>query len=924
MLADAYWHAIGIDDVEKTLTTDVDNGLSRTEAQARLERYGPNSLVAEKKVSQLRLLLRQFANILILILLAATALSAMMGELIDAIVILIIIVFVVVLGFLQEYRAEKTIDALKRMINPACTVRRDGRDSELSVDELVPGDLVALKAGDKVAADMRVIMAVNLRVDEASLTGESLPAAKTLDVLSRDTQVADRTNIAFTGTTIVYGRGMALVVATGMNTEFGKIAEALKNVARKKTPLERRMSEIGRTISLLVLAIIVIVVSVELVEEYIRYGHIDPALIVKVLLFGIALAVAAVPEALPAVVTANLAIGMRIMAKNNALIRKMHAVETLGCTQIICSDKTGTLTKGEMTIRRGYLDGSYFDVSGVGYELRGEVSIDGMPLDDDGRLSCVRLAIAAARCNDARLEEVDDQVVVRGNPTEGALIVFAEKLGLQRNEMNDAYQRISEVPFSSERKLMTVIDSTPDGPLLVSMKGAPEMVIRCCTRTYANGSEIELSETEAKRIMQANDEMASRGLRVLAVANRQLPQTTSLVNMGSFEKDLTFLGLVGMIDPPRPEVMEAVRVVHSIGMKTIMITGDHRLTAMAIAKELGIHSPDDMVLTGEELERIGEREFESIVEKVTVYARVSPSHKLRIVNAWQRKGCVVAMTGDGVNDAPALKSADIGIAMGITGTDVTKEASDMILADDNFATIVKAVEKGRWIYDNIKKYLSFLLQANIAEIAVLTICVLFVLRLAGFEGDEILPLLPVHILYINLATDGLPAIALSFSPPDPDIMQRPPRKKNESVFTMDVKLFMVWALLIETPILIFAFVSALPDGIDSARTRLFLTFVFVELAIALNCRSLRFTLTKARPHKWLLLAVAWEVLLIVIIMAIAPARDALHLTIPTLGDVAWIIGGMSATFIVIEVMKRYIVFDNGTSGSCRGNRIRDS
>ncbi|MBU0684787.1 MAG: cation-translocating P-type ATPase [Candidatus Thermoplasmatota archaeon] len=924
MATDAHWHAISIDDVEKTLITDVDNGLSKVEAQARLERYGPNVLVTEKKASPLRILLKQFSNILILILIVATALSAMMDELIDAIVILVIIVFVVVLGFLQEYRAERTLDALKRMLSQTCTVRREGSDSELSVSELVPGDLVALKAGDKVPADMRVTIAVDLRLDEASLTGESVPVVKTLDVLSRDMQVADRTNMVFTGTTIVHGRGRALVVATGMNTEFGKIAEALKSVVSEKTPLERRMSEIGRTISVLVLAIIVIVVSVELVEEYFIYGHIDPALIVKVLLFGIALAVAAVPEALPAVVTANLALGMRMMAKNNALIRKMHAVETLGCTQIICSDKTGTLTKGEMTIRRAYLGGSYFDVSGAGYELRGDVSIDGMPLDDGSRLSCVRLAIAAARCNDARLEEVNDKVVVRGDPTEGALIVFAEKLGLRRNEMNDAYRRISEVPFSSERKLMTVIDSTPENTLLVSMKGAPEMVLRCCTRTYASGSEIELSETEAKQIVQANDEMAARGLRVLAIADKRLPQTTSLANMASVEKDFTFLGLVGMIDPPRPEVKEAIQVVHSVGMKTIMITGDHKLTAMAIAKELGINDPDDMALTGEELERIGEKEFERIVEKVTVYARVSPSHKLRIVKAWQKKGCVVAMTGDGVNDAPALKSADIGISMGITGTDVTKEASDMVLADDNFATIVKAVEKGRWIYDNIKKYLAFLLQANLAEIAVLTICALFVLRLAGFEGDEILPLLPVHILYINLATDGLPAIALSFSPPDPDLMQRPPRKKNESVFTKDVKLFLVRALLVETPILIFAFVSALPEGIDSARTRLFLTFVFVELAMALNCRSLRFTLARARPHKWLLLAVAWEALLIVIILAIAPARAALHLTLPTLDDVAWIVVGMSATFIVVEAMKRYVVLDSEMSDSGRGNCIRDS
>lgn len=923
MAEDSHWHAIGVDDVKRALVTD-DHGLSEAEARARLEKYGPNELEAEKGASTLRILLKQFANILILLLVAATALSAAMGELIDAIVILVIIMFVVILGFLQEVRAEKALEALKRMLSPTCTVRRGRRDCETPVSALVPGDLVVLSAGDKVPADMRVTMAIDLRVDEAPLTGESVPVDKNLDVLPKDTQVADRVNMVFTGTTVVHGRGRAIVVATGMNTEFGKIAEALKTVVSEKTPLERRMNEIGRTISLLVLAIIAIVVSVELLEEYLIYGHLNPALLVKVLLFGIALAVAAVPEALPAVVTANLAVGMRIMAKNNALIRKMHAVETLGCTQIICSDKTGTLTKGEMTVRRGYLDGRYIDVSGAGFELRGEVSVDGVPLDNDGRRPYLRLATAAARCNDARLEEADGKVVVKGDPTEGALIVLAEKLGLRRTEMEEAYRRVSEVPFSSERKLMTVVDSTPEGSLLVSTKGAPEMVLRCCDRIYSEGAEVKLTEADARKIMQANDDMAARGLRVLAVADRRLPGTSSLEDRGSLEKGLVFLGLVGMMDPPRDEVREAIKVVRDVGMKTIMITGDHKLTAMAIASELGISGPGDMILTGEELERMDEGEFEKMVDKITVYARVSPAHKLRIVKAWQRKGFVVAMTGDGVNDAPALKSADIGIAMGITGTDTTKEASDMVLADDNFATIVRAIEKGRWIYDNIKKYLAFLLQANLAEIAVLAICTLFVLRLAGFEGEELLPLLPVHILYINLATDGLPAIALGFSPPDPDLMQKPPRKKDESVFTMEVKLFLIRALLVETPILLMAFISALPDGIDAARTRLFLTFVFVELAIALNCRSLRFTLDKAKPHKWLLLAVAWEVLLIFLIVAIPATRDALHLNIPTLEDIAWIVGGMSATFIAVEAMKRYFAFDKEAIRASGGTTSPDT
>lgn len=904
---DRPWHSIDAKDIGKALETDIDAGLTGSEARARLEKYGRNVLAEKEKASALRVLIKQFKNILIIILLIATALSASMGEAIDAIVIIVIIIFVVLLGFFQEYRAERTLDALKKMLSLTCIVRRDWSEAEIAVSDLVPGDLVILGAGNRVPADMRLVDSIDLRIDEAPLTGESVPVTKTLEPLPENTQTADRTNMVFAGTTIVYGRGRAIVVTTGMKTEFGKIAQTLKTVVSEKTPLERRMNEIGKKIGFLVLAIIFIVVTVELVEEYLIAGHFEPDLLVKVLLFGIALAVAAVPEALPAVVTANLAIGMRILAKQNALIRKMHAVETLGCTQIICSDKTGTLTKGEMTVRRVYFDGRFFDVSGAGYEAIGQVSLNGRPIEEAEKKSMLKVAFAAVSCNDARIDIVEGKRKIIGDPTEGSLLVFAEKLGLSPMDIGAAYPRKAELPFSSERKVMTVVNSSPNGSLIASMKGAMEMVIKSCTHVFDNGMSVLLSDERRKRIIEINDEMASNGLRVLAIADRDLPSNTSFSDKSNVEKGFVFLGLIGMIDPPRPEAMEAIRVARDVGIKTIMITGDHKLTAMTIAKELGIFSSGDLTLTGEELERLGDEEFVGIVDRVTVYARVSPSHKLRIVNAWQRQGRVVAMTGDGVNDAPALKSADIGIAMGITGTDVTKEASAMVLADDNFATIVKAVERGRWIYDNIKKYLTYLLQANLIEIAVISIGALFVMRLLGYEGEDALPLLPIHILYINLATDGLPALALSFSPPDPDIMQRPPRKKDESVFTRDVKLFLITAILVQTPILLAAFVTALPEGVDAARTRLFLTLVFIELAVALNCRSLQFTIDRAKPHKWLLLAIVWEIILLIVLLAFSPARDALHLTIPTIMDVAWIISGTAITFVVMESIKRFVL-----------------
>jgi Ca2+-transporting ATPase len=579
----------------------------------------------------------------------------------------------------------------------------------------------------------------------------------------------------------------------------------------------------------------------------------------------------------------------------------MPAVETLGSTQIICSDKTGTLTKGEMTVREVFASGRTFVVSGAGYEPKGDIVSGGKQITKDAELE--NLAMASILCNDSKLQQEGGKWIVTGDPTEGALVVLAEKMNLNAEKIRVENPRLAEVPFSSERKRMTTIHDIKNSKMAY-MKGAPELVLSLCSFILENGKAKKLGQEDRKRIAAVNDEMASKALRVLAVAERKIPNMDA--EPEKLEKGFTFLGLVGMIDPPRVEATQAVQMASQVGMKPIMITGDHKITAMAIAKEMGIYKEGDLALTGEELSKIDDAEFERSVEKISTYARVSPSDKLRIVDTWKKKGRVVAMTGDGVNDAPALKKSDIGIAMGITGTDVTKEAADMVLADDNFATIVKAIELGRWIYDNIRKYLAYLLQANLVEIVVMSLGALVFLRLFGYTGEASLPLLPVHILYINLATDGLPALALGFSPPDPDLMKRPPRPKNEPVFTKEIKLFLLRAIIIEAPILLAGFMSALPDGLDQARTRLFLMFVAVELVLALNCRSLRFTVFKVRPHKWLVLSVLWEIVLIIVLLSIPFTREAMHVILPTMTDILWVAAGALMTFASVEVMKHFI------------------
>jgi P-type Ca2+ transporter type 2C len=885
------WHSMELAQVLKKLNTDIHRGLAEEDAKTRLEKYGYNELKKEEKISPFTLFINQFKNILIIILLIAIVLSALVGEVVDAVIIAVIVVFCAVLGFVQEYRAERALEALKKMLSPTITALRGGKEEEVPSKELVPGDILLLEAGDKIPADARLVENHSLRCDEAPLTGESVPVGKDIKPLSEDVRVSDRRNMVFTGTIVTYGRGKAAVTSTGMRTEFGKIAEEVTAVETEKTPLEKRTEEIGKWLGIISLIICFLVAGISVVRE-IFTGKIDFPFIVTMVMFAVALAVAAVPEALAAIVTGALAIGMHQMAKRNALVRKMPAVETLGCTTVICSDKTGTLTKGEMTVRKIFTGGKAIEVTGAGYEPKGEFK--GSEVDIKSSKSLQLLLQGGLLCSDAVLEEKEGKWLIKGDPTEGALVVAAVKADLHETEMRLENPRIEEIPFSSERKRMSTVHQMENGKRMLFMKGAPEVVLQRCSHILDDGDLRELKEAERAQILKVNEEMAQAALRVLGFGYRDCPDAIAGTEE-HLEHDMVFLGLAGMMDPPREEAIEAIKVCKQVGIKPIMITGDHRLTAVAIAKEMGIYKEGDMVLIGEELEKMPDQEFEKIVDRVTVYARVSPMDKLKIVKAWKARGEVVAMTGDGVNDAPALKHADIGVAMGITGTEVTKEASDMVLSDDNFATIVKAIERGRWIYDNIKKYLTYLLRCNITEVVVIGGVVLV-------SGPEYLPLLPAAILYMNLATDGLPALALGVAPPDPDLMQRPPRDPNESVFSWDVRAFILVALFIEIPFFFFLFYHELYD-INHARTEIFFLFIIIELIIALNFRSMRYSIFKARPHKWLLLALLWEFALIAFLIQLPTVRDAFGILKPTATDLEIIIGFGVMVFISMEVVK---------------------
>jgi Ca2+-transporting ATPase len=834
------WHTLAIETVCSSLAS-ARAGLTGAEAAQRLARHGPNELQAAHRVSPWALLTAQFKNVLVVILLIATTLSFFLGHGVEAVVIGVIVLFAVLLGFVQEYRAERAIEALRQMAAPTAAVLRDGHEVQIQARDLVPGDVVLLRPGDKIPADARLIEAINLQIDEAALTGESVPVEKHIATLDHpDLGLGDRKNMAYAGTAATYGRGCALVVATGMNTEFGQIAQMLQSVETGKTPLQLNLDKVGRALAWAALAIVTIIVGVGLVRG-------QP--VIEMLIFGIALAVAVVPEALPAVVTISLAIGVQRMVKRHALIRRLPAVETLGSTSVICTDKTGTLTKDEMTIRKIFVAGQLLEVSGAGYEPVGRFSRDGVAVEPSGALR--QLLQTAALASDARIvrDEADGRWEVKGDPTEGALIVAAAKAGLNKAELDAQFPRVNEIPFTSETKRMTTLHA---GGIACS-KGAPELVLASCVRLQMENGELPLDDTGRGTILETAQRMAGEALRVLAVATK--PDAT----LETAECEMVFLGLVGMIDPPRPEAKTAVETCRTAGIKCVMVTGDHPLTAQSIARELGILNAGRLV-TGAELEAMSDAELEHAVQGIEVYARVSPAHKLRVVTALQHRGQIVAMTGDGVNDAPALKKADIGIAMGITGTGVTKEAAAMTLTDDNFASIVAAVEEGRGLFSNIKKYLMYLLSSNIGEIGLMSAA-----TLAGMP----LPLSAVQILYVNLATDGLPALALAVDPPEADLMRRKPRNPGAGIFTRPVALLMLLGGLWLMAITFGVFAWALHSGRSQAEamTMTFVTLVLTEFVKAYNFRSDRHTVFRHPfANKWLNLAILWELALLVMIV----------------------------------------------------------
>lgn len=832
------WHAISDDEVLEALKTSR-SGLSSEEARRRLLECGPNKLISKGGVGPLKIFLNQFKDIFVLMLIAAVLISVSMAlvkpeetieDYVDALTIGAIVVLNAIIGFIQEYRSEKAIEAMRKLTAPRATVIRDGRSIIIPAEEVVPGDILVLETGDRVAADARLIEAVELKTNEAVLTGESTPVEKSLDVLPENTPISDRRNMVFMATHIIYGRGKAVVTSTGMKTEFGKIAEIVQEMEEEETPLKAKLERFAKKLGVIVVAICVIVFILELIDIYV-YGAAKAESLMDAFFTAIALAVSAVPEGLPAVVTVTLALGARELAKHNAIIRKLSSAETLGSVTVICSDKTGTLTKGEMTVRKIYVNGKIIEVTGVGYEAKGDFLQGNEKIDVKNDSDLSLLLIGSALCTNAQY----DGKSIFGDSTEGALIVAAAKAGLWKEELEKVYPRIYEVPFTSERKRMTTVHKSTDGKLMVFMKGAPEIVLRCCTHVLKNGKPRRLSKRDEKRVLSVNEQMASEALRVLGVAYKELTE----INLERLkdkeapeivESKLVFIGLLGMIDPPREEAKIANQMCQKAGIKTVMITGDHKLTAIAIAKEIGIMREGDIALTGEELDRMSDEEFEKIVENVKVYARVSPEHKLRIVRALKKRGHIVAMTGDGVNDAPALKQADIGIAMGITGTDVTKEAADMILADDNFATIVKAVEGGRTIYDNIRKFAFFLLRCNFDE--------LFVIGTFALLGLEI-PLTPGMILWINLVTDGGPAIALSQDPPAEDVMSRLPRDPREGILQGKVASILATMVtqFLGTAVLFYVAYYIWGRPLEEARTLAFVQATFQELIIVWNSRS---------------------------------------------------------------------------------------
>ncbi len=879
-------HHKSIEDVFKELKTDK-NGLAEKEAEARLQKYGLNEIQQLKKISPVKIFLNQFNNIVIYILIFALAVSIFLNETIDAIVIGAIVIVNAIIGFIQEYRAEKAIEALKKLASLKATVIREEKEKEIDAKLLVPGDIVKLETGDKIPADCRLIEVTELQTQEATLTGESTPIKKELLVLDEKTPLADRLNMAFSGTIITNGKAHAVVTATGMQTEIGKIAVLIEEIEPELTPLQKKLNTLGKKLGIVVIMISIIVFLAQLFKNPVLLGYLASFEFLEFLkgsreifLTAIALAVAAIPEGLPVVVTVGLAIGIKRMVKRNALNRHLPSVETLGSTTVICTDKTGTLTKNEMTVTKIYANGKIIDVTGSGYGTKGEFLSNNKKVNPDELKLLLQIG---ALNNDASFDKEN----VIGDPTEAALLVSAAKSGLNFEQLRKRYAREDEIPFTSERKIMTTMHDINGS--VAYIKGAPEVVLKLCNSIYVNGKARELTENERKRVLQTNSDFAGDALRVLGFAFK------AVTDKSRMEKNLTFVGLQAMIDPPREEVKIAIEKCKKAGIKIVVITGDHEITAKAIAKDIGIEGKS---ITGSHLEKMSEEELDEEVENIVLYARVNPEHKIKIVNALKKKGYVVAMTGDGVNDAPALKKADIGIAMGITGTDVAKEASAMILLDDNFASIVNAVEEGRGVYGNIRKYFGFLISGNIGEVLIIFLSIMF-----GWPAA----LTATQILLINLVTDGLPAVALSSDPYEPNAMSRKPRRQTDSIYT-GLTAFIIYYPLAMTLVAlsVFAyFYFSQGSSLLQAQTATFLTISMFELYQAFACRSTIYPAIKVGlfKNKWLVLAVLSSFAIIASSIFMPPLGKWLDMVPITFMEFLTIIALSSIGAVIIEVSK---------------------
>ncbi|WP_124727680.1 calcium-translocating P-type ATPase, SERCA-type [Staphylospora marina] len=884
-------------DAEKVAShfrVDPGKGLDEQEAAERRKKVGTNSLSEGKKKSWIGLFIDQFKDFMVLVLMAATLISGLLGEYTDAIAIIAIVLLNAVLGFIQEVKAERSLHALKKLSAPRARVLRNGTWQRVDADQLVPGDIVAVTGGDRIPADLRFLKTETLYVEESALTGESVPVAKTATRLpSGDLPLGDRKNMGYMGTLAVRGNGIGVVIATGMNTEMGRIAHLIDTAEEVETPLKRRLEQLGK-----VLIVVALLLTALVVVTGILHGH-DAY---KMFLAGVSLAVAAIPEGLPAIVTVALALGVQRMIRRKAIVRKLPSVETLGCATVICSDKTGTLTQNKMTVTRIWTDGRMVEVTGTGHEPEGAFRADGREIRPLDHQPLRRVLEISALCVNARLVKETDkggmfrrkktEWTVDGDPTEGALVVAAAKAGLHQDRMQSEWRRIREFPFDHERKMMSVIVERKDGRKILYSKGAPDVLLDRCTHMLYQGKILPLTDALRAVVLKVNEELAGRALRNLAFAWRELDRSAENGKEWQLERGMIFAGLAGMMDPPREEVKESIKRCRQAGIRTVMITGDHQATAEAIAVELGIKRPGGLTVTGADLYNMSDEDFLRKVNDIDVYARVSPEHKLRIVKALQSQGHVVAMTGDGVNDAPAIKAADIGIAMGKSGTDVSREASSLVLADDNFATIVAAIEEGRNIYENIRKFIAYLLASNVGEILIM-----FLAMLAGLP----LPLVPIQILWVNLVTDGLPAMALGVDPAEGTNMNRPPRDSREGIFARGVGWKIVTrGLLIGVCSLAAFWISWAESPADLARaqTVTFATLVFAQLIYVFDCRS-RTTIFGRTPfdNKALVLAVLSSALMLLTVIYWQPLQPVFR-TVP-LGVREWILVAVTSSLPVL-------------------------